>query len=279
MDNFIAQRTEEWFKLRTGRLTASVIGSVMGTSPFMSREKLMLKMIKEYQTGETESFDNPATAWGTFNEDGAVSEFEMLTGLKVEPAPFMLYGDYMGASPDGYVSDGSIIEIKCPYGIRNDAEPTFKTAKEQPQYYAQMQMQMLASTTSKCHFFQWTVNGNSYEVVKRDEKFIKKMLKECDEFYNEYLERREHSQEFESDLMDEYLELKEKIKELGEKQKEILAGLVALTNEKGGTINGHKLYQIKKDGAISYAKAIKDLLPDADLESYRGNPSEYWAVK
>ena len=29
----------------------------------------------------------------------------------------------------------------------------------------------------------------------------------------------------------------------------------------------------------NHAKAIKDLLPKADLEPYRGKPSSYWVVK
>jgi hypothetical protein len=35
---------------------------------------------------------------------------------------------------------------------------------------------------------------------------------------------------------------------------------------------------VKKDGAVSYSKAIKALLPDADLEPYRGKPTEYWML-
>lgn len=273
------QRTEQWFKQRMGRITASVVGAVIGCSPFMSREKLMKKMITEYQTGEIEKFDNPATEWGTFNEDGAISEFEMITGLKVEPAPFVELGEFMGASPDGYVSDGSIIEIKCPYGIRKDENPEFKSIDDLPHYYAQMQMQMAATHTNKCYFFQWAPNGNKVEVVEANGDFIANMVNECIKFYEEYLQRRETSQIFESDLMEEYLELKSQIKELQDRQKEVLNGLVTLTDGNGGEVNGHKLYKVKKDGAISYSKAVKELLPDADLEEYRGKPSEYWAVK
>lgn len=239
----------------------------------------MLEMIEEYQTGERKSFDNPATTWGNANEDGAISEFEMITGLSVIAAPFVPFEEWGGASSDGFVSDGAIIEIKCPYGIRKDEKPEFKTAKDQMHYYAQMQMQMLATDTKKCHFFQWAINGNKYEIVKRNETFIKKMLKECKAFWDEFLERRDHDQSFTSDLMEEYQATIAQIKELEEKKKQLLQGLIELTDGKGGEINGHKLYKVTKDGAISYSKAIKELLPDADLEPWRGKPSEYWAVK
>ena len=37
--------------------------------------------------------------------------------------------------------------------------------------------------------------------------------------------------------------------------------------------------EVSKTGAISYSKAIKDLMPTADLELYRGKESKYWMVK
>jgi hypothetical protein len=33
-----------------------------------------------------------------------------------------------------------------------------------------------------------------------------------------------------------------------------------------------------KKGAVSYAKAVKELLPNADLTPYTGEASEYWRL-
>jgi hypothetical protein len=44
-------------------------------------------------------------------------------------------------------------------------------------------------------------------------------------------------------------------------------------------IAGRNLTLIKKAGAVSYSKAIKDLLPDANLDPWRGKPTQYWVVK
>ena len=49
-------------------------------------------------------------------------------------------------------------------------------------------------------------------------------------------------------------------------------------NNQNSVIHGRKLTQISKAGAISYAKAIKDLLPDADLSKYQGKPTTYWKL-
>ena len=35
---------------------------------------------------------------------------------------------------------------------------------------------------------------------------------------------------------------------------------------------------IERAGSISYAKAIKELLPDADLSKYQGKPTAYWKL-
>lgn len=177
------QRSPEWFKQREGRITASAIGAIMGYAPYSSRDDVMERMIfgDNFQ-------GNAATEWGTFNESGAIFEFEMETGLKVEPAPFVPFEDWMGASPDGYVNDGRLIEVKCPYGIRK--EGSFKSITEQMHYYCQIQMQLLCTKKDECYFFQWTPHSTMLEIVIRDNDFIKDMLIEARNFYEEYQNAR-----------------------------------------------------------------------------------------
>ena len=59
---------------------------------------------------------------------------------------------------------------------------------------------------------------------------------------------------------------------------ELLQQIVELSKSQNSVIHGRKLTQVKRDGAISYAKAIKELLPDADLSKYKGNPTTYWKL-
>lgn len=42
---------------------------------------------------------------------------------------------------------------------------------------------------------------------------------------------------------------------------------------------GVRVTQVLRAGAIAYAKAVKDLLPGADLEPYRGSESLYYRVE
>jgi len=289
------QRSPEWFESRKGRITASSVGAIMGLAPYATRDDVMRRMVREYYNAPNEFSGNVATEYGTFHEEGAISEFEMETGHKVEPAPFIKYGKIYGASPDGYVKTllgDYLIEVKCPYGLRNEGE--FKSINDQKHYYAQIQNQLFCTGYDECFFFQWSPNGTKTENVVRDEIFIERMLKDCEIFYAEYLIERElpnaekhltdkTKKVFDSEKLNEtmkaYQLLKIEKERIEEKMKEYLAEMVALTDNEGGSIYGYTLFKTERVGSISYAKAIKELLPDADLEKWRGSPSVSWSVK
>jgi hypothetical protein len=80
-------------------------------------------------------------------------------------------------------------------------------------------------------------------------------------------------------LIAEYDVLTKKIKEAEDRKKEILDNLVFETAGEDATICGRKLTLVHRAGAVSYAKAIKELAPNADLEKWRGEPSSYWTLK
>jgi hypothetical protein len=113
------QRSEEWFKARLGKVTASRVEDVLARGrngdPSTSRKNYMIQLVAERLTGEVaESYTNSAMEWGTLNEPFAraayESKFNTLVsedfGRKHESLEFW-------ASPDGLVDDGGI-EIKCP---------------------------------------------------------------------------------------------------------------------------------------------------------------------
>jgi len=79
--------------------------------------------------------------------------------------------------------------------------------------------------------------------------------------------------------MAEYDQICEALDRAEERKKELLADMVRIAGEKNSIFAGRKLTKTEKTGAIAYAKAVKALIPDADLEPYRGKPSSYWGVK
>lgn len=284
------QRSEEWFAARKGRLTASSIGAVMGLDPYRGPEDVIRSMVRDQHGAESEFTGNVATEYGTFHEEGAAFEYTLETGNEVDPGEgFYTLGAYLGASPDGLVNDG-LLEIKCPYGLRNAEAPVkFKTLKEQPHYYAQMQMQMYVTGREWCHFYQWAPNGTQLELVKYDAEYIEVELGSAAEVFlldmagaladpDEYLEplRKEINTKHAAKLVAEYEEMQEAIDRATERKKDILDEMVRMSDGRNALIDGHKLTRVDKVGGVSYAKAVKEHLPKLDLEPYRGKASTSW---
>lgn len=289
MTDFIEQRTDAWHEARRGRLTASMAGAALGLAPYMTPDDVVRMMVRDREGAEREFQGNPPTEWGSYNEAGAIAEFTMETGIKVRPATFISYENWSGGSPDGYTSDSGLIEVKCPYGIRKDENPKFKTVADQPHYHAQMQLCMLATGERHTWFWQWTPHGTQLERVDYDQGWIDENLPRlkqfwamvCDEPADDHLApMRVRVDTPEAHMMiREYDELSESIENLTARKKELLADMVEMAGERNALFGGRKLTLTKRVGQIAYAKAIKAIAPKADLEPYRGAPSEFWGLK
>jgi hypothetical protein len=163
----------------------------------------------------------------------------------------------------------------------------FKSIKEQPHYYAQMQIQMYCTDKIECYFWQWTPNDYKLEAVDYDPIWIEVNLPKLEAFYEEFLAIRDEGmpETLEIDsighryMIAEYDLLTKQIKEAEDRKKEILDALVFDTAGQDATICGRKFTLVHKAGSISYAKAIKVLAPGANLEQWRGEPSSYWTLK
>src|SRR5699024_927722 len=300
-DNTVTQRSPEWYEQRKMRLTGSRIGAILGLSPWQKPEDVMREMVREHHGYPSEFKGNPATDHGIFHEQRALLCFMRKTGLQVEECGFFAYGDRMGASPDGLTSDGGVLELKVPFGLRNEQSAVFKTLTEQPHYAAQVQTEMLATGWKHAYFAQYVApKGDplspdyvpeqlSWERVELDEKWIDSVLPKLDEFYRqllaeidnpEHLEplRQSFDDEEAATILGEIDYVRGELKKLKEQETEALKKLVEHCGEKDALVHGRKLTLVKRKGSISYAKAIKELLPDADLEKWRGKETTFWRV-
>lgn len=285
------QRTEEWHAARRGRITASSVGAILGNAPYATRDDVMRRMVREWVGAEPEFEGNIATEYGTRNEVGALTEYMMETGNAVEAVGFITCEDWAGCSPDGLIGDGGGLEIKCPFGMRKDEAPAFKSLADQPHYYDQIQFSMWVTDRSWWHFYQWSPRGTAMEKVMRDYAWADENLPKLRQFYAEYLAEREEPAihlEPKRPIIDtpeahriatEYDQICEAIDRAEERKKELLADMVRIADKKNVIFAGRKLTKIEKAGAVAYAKAVKALIPNADLEPYRGKPSSYWVVK
>lgn len=286
------QRSNDWFAARRGLITASSVGAILGNSPNATRSDVMRRMVREWHGAEQEFTGNIATEYGTRNEAGAITEYTMETANRVEHVGFVTREDWAGCSPDGFVNDDGGLEVKCPFGLRNEAKPQFKTLADQPHYYDQVQFSLWVTGRKYWHFYQWTPSGHSkLECVLPDVVWQAVALPALRQFHAEYLAERETPEthlapkRIEIDtpvahkIVAEYDQLSEAIENAEARKKELLADMVRMAGEKDAIFAGRKLTKTEKAGAISYAKAIKELLPNADLEKWRGKPSSYWGLK
>lgn len=285
------QRTAEWFEARLGRITASMVGAILGNSPNMSRDDAMRRMVMDWHGAEPEFTGNIATDWGVNNEAGALQEYIMETGNAVTPEGFVTRDEWAGCSPDGLISIMGGVEIKCPFSLRKEGD--FKPLSEQPHYYDQVQFSLWVTERAWWDFMQWCPRGTSIERVTPDAAWRRKNLPKLKAFWDEYLEERQQDNAAKHlepkrviidtpeahRIMAEYDQICEALDNATHRKKDLIADMVRIAGDKNAVFAGRNLTLTKRAGAISYAKALAELVPGADLEKWRGNPSESWGVK
>lgn len=158
------QRTEEWFKEREGKLTASMFGAAAGLGPG-SRQQAWRRILG------VEVFEgNEATAWGEAMESVALASYRANhPDHTIDLCGFVKHKsmDWLGCSPDLLVSGIPGLgmgEIKCPFS---------RTLYEEipPHYMAQMQGQMQITDRNWCDFIVWTPDAMSVTTVFRSNEY------------------------------------------------------------------------------------------------------------
>ena len=157
------QRTDEWFKARLGKVTASKIHDIMiktkvGESTY--KTKYRLQLVTERLTGKVVPvFMNDAMKHGVEYEDEAKLEYanrnKLLVGTDLTDVGMIDHPsiDMCGASPDGLVGGDGLIEIKCPQPITHTT--TIETGEIHKRYIHQMQWQMSCTGRKWCDFVSY----------------------------------------------------------------------------------------------------------------------------
>lgn len=293
----VAQRTPEWYEARKGLVTASNAGAILGLDPHREPEDVLRAMVREAHGAEPEFTGNAATMYGTFHESGARAEYAMETGRAPVSCGFFVHrGGWLGASPDSLVSDSSedspegLLEIKCPYRLREGRAGEHRPIAEQPHYYAQTQVQMLCTNRLWCDFYQWAPSGTLLERVYRDDAWLETYIPQLRAFYESYLEAVQAPDEHleakrkvidnatARKLVAEYDEVCDALEFAQTRKAEILEALVGMAKDRDALVCGRKLTRVERQGSVSYAKVVKDHCPTVDLEPYRGKPSVSWRL-
>lgn len=171
-----AQGSPEWFAERLGRVTASRVADVTAktkTGWGASRANYMADLVAERLTGEAaEGFTNAAMRWGTDMEPQAKLAYQFRQGVTVENCGFVAHPsiEMAGASPDGFVGEDGLVEIKCP-----NTATHIETLLGSPiadKYVKQMQWQMACTGREWCDWVSFDPRMPEYAslYVKRVER-------------------------------------------------------------------------------------------------------------
>ena len=284
---------------RKGRITASAVGAVLGLSKFATADDVLRRMVREHFGAEPEFVGNVATKWGHENEPQAIEDFAFWRAENVLPHDFVsceIEGVLCGASPDGVMQKGEreLVEIKCPYSLRDQSVIAADFLEAHPEYYAQIQWQMICADKQSCLFVVWTTQGVDFVRVERESDWLDKNMPRIKAFYDlfqqtiadeklyaphlqsnkkEYAERDDDLFVFAAlayqNAIAEQKAAEERVEEARKKLLEICT-----ENTKGA---GVTVYQSERKGAVDYKKIPQ--LDGVDLEQYRKKSTMVWTVK
>lgn len=188
---YIPEKTEAWYAARATRITGTKAGAILGLNPYKSADEQMKEMLEAYAGQPPEFIGNQATEWGAACEPFAILcyEFEYRervqdVGLAVHPC------GWLAATSDGIAQRrGRLLEVKSPFGAKKSGK--FKTLKEQPYYYAQIQIELYCYDYPTCDFYQWSPTTDKTTPVPRDDRWLSEKLPILEVFYNEYINNRD----------------------------------------------------------------------------------------
>lgn len=187
------QRSNEWFKMRENKITASSAASLL-----IKDEKTCRAYVEEFRhKGVSDNFidnkpANPysskkdyiltkcginkftgsvATYWGTMLEQVASNLYSKRESKNVIEFGLLQHNNisFLAASPDGISPKGIMVEIKCPFRRKITGIPPFY-------YWVQMQLQLEVTNLTKCDFLEC-----SFVEIKTEEEYDNMIIRDDEE--------------------------------------------------------------------------------------------------
>src|SRR5690554_4827694 len=291
--NMPAQGTDAWMRQRAGKITASVVGKIVTGS---GKDEVLRDMVRE-SLGYPRAFTgNVATEYGTANEDQARIEYALETGVAVRETGFHVHPehDWLGASPDGLVGQHGLLEVKCPYKLRDaDAVPDdLLDLDDKHLYWHQMQCQMAVMDRSWCDLAMWSPGDMRVRRFERDPEWLGIALGHCLPFLA-YLkdvladpDEAERIADMTRDMSDDgeweslagrYREIDAEIKALAASQGEIKKRMVEMAGERKASGFGVTVSPVTRSGGVDYKAMAK--AAGVDPEQYRKPATTSWTIR
>ena len=114
------QRTDEWYRLRRGHVTASRFGDVMARPSSKRFRNYLLDLVFDFEGVPDFRDDAPWFAAGAAMEPTALGAYSWKTDTVVQRVGLCVRDDfdYIGCSPDGLLGDDGGVEVKCRKYLR-----------------------------------------------------------------------------------------------------------------------------------------------------------------
>lgn len=292
---------------RKGAITASEIGAICGVGRFNTADDILKRKILE-ELGTPEEFQtNAAMDWGHEHEQDAVDMFAFEHGGSVEKTgENQEFRDTMitvtvsgndveyraGCTPDGIVNGDTVLEIKCPFGKRNQAPDAEKYLADVLEYRYQVQWQMMITGLQSCWLCVWTTHGISTIRIDADPELQAELQQRGGEFT-----ARLRALLADADARDEFLsscdvdyrddaDFANAVAEYTAANDAATAAEKALKTAREKLIGickkstrgcGVSVTKTTRAGAVQYDKIPE--LNGVDLSKYRKKPTTVWSVR
>ena len=150
IEELVAQGSAQWLAMRRGVVTASQADRLL--TP-VKRRTYALELLAEQLADEMpEQFVSAAMQFGIETEPAAAAAYELATGRETRHAGFVWLDDAreIGCSPDRWVGDDGLVEIKCP-NTKTHLEYVIEGIVPKC-YQPQVQFQLLVTGRKWCDF-------------------------------------------------------------------------------------------------------------------------------
>jgi putative phage-type endonuclease len=189
----LIQGSEDWFKVRMGKITASKLSDLMkqtkyGESTYKTR--LRMELAIERITGKSASpnFMNQAMHDGVEREPDARTLFEATTGKEVALCGSFDHPEIVNtsASPDGLIrGENAVLEIKCPTHVTH--AKNLLSDKMPKNYEYQVQWQIACTESDYAYFCSYHPDYPpelrlKWVKVEKDEEIIAKLKEAVRDF-------------------------------------------------------------------------------------------------
>jgi putative phage-type endonuclease len=314
LEAFVEQRSQEWHDRRAQLITASEAAYALGISKYKTVDEYVHDKVVALSGGEPSFKGNKFTRWGTDKEDYVKGRLEHDANVFIAECELTVHPqhEWLGASPDGRISNDIGVEIKCPYAdvfaswsegqalsdeVRAKSEERIFTAADKPDYWIQMQIQMACCGFKQVLFCVWTPSIMHTEYVDRDDAWLEENLPKLKQVhdrihaeFNDPEVRARHligTQDQTDDLeirhlSEQYSAVYQHIKSLQENLDLIKTKIIERmqeTSQESSETHCLKIRRSIKKGRLNSTELQKAAIQKGiDVDQFRGEEEESWTV-